>query len=197
MTDRANRVTEIERRVTIDSQPPAVSFLAPSPSLATAGRPTVPTVNGMISLQGNASDNNTISKLEYKLGSAAWAEFGTELYAFTLSINTNALADTADYIVQVRATDVAGNLFTGSSTMYVDQASDLPRITFNGVSTANAAAQNLFLDEAKLQGWVEDDDGSIAGVEVSVDGGSYAAVSNPPVSPSTFFEQALTDVAAG
>ena len=195
--DVAGKTTQVTRTVTVDTQAPTIEFKDPNPCLTTAGRPGVPTVNGGIALSGNASDNGTITSLMYKLGSAPWAAYTASMYSFSFDLNTAAFADKADYVVQISATDAAGNVTTVSKTMYVDQSSDLPTIKLNGVDTAKAAAENLFLDDAKLQGWAEDDDGAVATVEVSVDGGSYASVSSPPVSPSTFFEHSLSGLLFG
>ena len=199
--DAAGKTSQVERRVTIDTQAPAISFLEPNPALNTAGRPDVKTVNGTVALQGSVTENNSITKLERKLGSEPWASFATELYGFSLSIPTAALPDKADYVVQIRATDAAGNVALASKTMYVDQSSDEPTISFNGVATASAAAANLFLDDAKLQGWAADDDGPVASVSAAVDGDidteSYASVSSPPTSTSTFFEHSLAALPAG
>jgi hypothetical protein len=182
LTDAANRTSQLTRTVTVDTTPPTVTFTDPIPGIFTADLfgPGLDgyTVNGTVSLKGNVTDNQSVATLTTKVGAQA-AQTETNKYSFSRSIDTT---DEATYgftapsnlVVEVVATDAAGNTTSESYTMYVDQASDAPTFELTNldetVNAAGNAGDNLLEFNAEVIGTASDDDSvDAAGVRIQVD----------------------------
>lgn len=205
-TDLAGQVKQVTRSVTVDTYLPNVAINSYYPIVGTNN------VNGQLNLIASASDSGGLAGAKlWVLPSATatptWATAGDLTWAtpYTAVINTTTLTDNADYKIWVRAQDNAGNENVVSATIHINQASDIPTITYgNGLvptaTTAGQATLNLMEYNASVGGTLADDDGiNATTVQISVDGGAYTAVSTPPGTNGTnvSFSHDLSALAEG
>jgi hypothetical protein len=98
-----NTTTSTTVSVTVDNIAPVVNITAPS-----AGN-----VNGSVTINANATDNNAIAGVQFLLnGNNLGSEDLTAPYSFTW--NTTTVND-SDYVLTAKARDVAGNITTSSA----------------------------------------------------------------------------------
>lgn len=172
--------------IDLDKDPPTVSI-----DPITDADPDTPDidVNGTFTISGKASDNNSLAsiKLEYKIGTGNWttyATLNTGLEAWSINVDTKSATspfkeiDEENVEFRATATDSAQNSKESSSTtVYINQSSDIPVITFTDfdVSTMTAAIP-LLSQSQNIYCSVYDDDGEVT-VQVSTnDGTSYTPV---------------------
>jgi len=203
-TDVAGRTTTIEKIVTVDMTPPAVSVSNVSPLVGSN------TVNGIVSFTASAIDANGLTGVKWSILPATDAAptYTTAANTFaappyTSSINTTTLSDNISYKLWIAAKDKAGNENVASFTLQVNQASDKPSFTLTNMNAAYdtlaEAAGNLQETGAKVTGTIIDDDGvNGATLKISVDGLTSVDVSTKTATGSGYsFEHNLSALAEG
>jgi hypothetical protein len=131
-------------QVIIDRTAPSASFTSPANGAS---------VNGTVTVQGTASDNNIVTVVEMSIDGAAFFSL-PGLYNWARSIDTTGYAE-GDLTVDVRVTDVAGNTYTTSGySLDVDQSLDLPTVSFVSPTPGQRVAGAL-----PVSGTANDDDG--------------------------------------
>ncbi|WP_022932377.1 hypothetical protein [Treponema bryantii] len=172
--------------IDLDNEKPAVSI---DPVTDADPDTTDIDVNGTFTISGKASDNNSLAsiKLEYKIGTGNWttyATLNTGLEAWSINVDTKSETSPFKEIdeenVEFRATaiDSAQNTKVSSSnTVYINQSSDIPVITFTDFDVSTMKAETPLLSQSQnIYCSVYDDDGEVT-VEVSTnDGTSYTPV---------------------
>ncbi|MBQ7882331.1 MAG: hypothetical protein IJ312_06430, partial [Treponema sp.] len=148
--------TESSRRVYLDTQASVVKITSITPQVTANGKEN--NVNGTITVNGTVSDNYTLKNTVYNLYLGESTEpvltagnFG-EATTFTFTIDTTAsiFTDKTDLKIELVSTDTAGNESSktidskASETVYIDQTTDLPGITFSNVNEETEAKENLF-----------------------------------------------------
>lgn len=192
-TDGSGRTTEIDRRVIVDATAPTVEIDLPQEGS---------TVNGTaVEIRGTSNDNRTIGSVYISIDSegndppadlSGWLDSGDGLvgkYSWTYSLDSTTLTN-GNYIISATSVDSAGNQSAiVSRQITVDQESDRPDISFNDIDKSQTVAANNVLSGANyLVGSITDDDlidPSLFGgnaIEISLDGGAWEPVSNPPLS---------------
>ena len=179
-TDQFGKTALLDRQVIVDTQIPTSII-----DLPYAGS----NANGSLTVSGSASDNNPLSALYIWVGLTAatppadvatWATpTGTNVWTYNL--DTTGLADGA-YTVHVVPVDVAGNEGTDVTRAFViQQDSDRPVISLSNLTIGGSLADNGLGRDASILGIIEDDDSvDSTSIEVSIDGGAWAAISDPP-----------------
>ena len=168
--DKAKQSTSLSVNVYVDKT-------APVPSVELQDyykfESSLYTVNGIVKIKGNASDNDKVLKTEikiYKDGETepVYVSSDSDIPEATMfSIEKNSYTDFTDnteYSIVVNSTDRAGN--TGSKTIRfkVDQETDKPVITFSNLEKGKDISElttgvNLFdKGNNKILGTVTDDD---------------------------------------
>ena len=168
--DKAKQSTSLSVNVYVDKT-------APVPSVELQDyykfESSLYTVNGIVKIKGNASDNDKVLKTEikiYKDGETepVYVSSDSDIPEATMfSIEKNSYKDFTDnteYSIVVNSTDRAGN--TGSKTIRfkVDQETDKPVITFSNLENGKDISElttgvNLFdKGNNKILGTVTDDD---------------------------------------
>jgi large repetitive protein len=219
LTDTANRISQLTRTVVVDTTAPVVSFTDPIPAIydpalyGTGGY----RVNGSVTLKGNATDNQSIATLTTQVGSET-AQTETNKYSFSRTFDTTDTGayghtDLSSLVIEVVATDAAGNSTTAQYTVYVDQSSDAPTFELTNmdetVNASGAASTNLLEFNAAVIGTLSDDDSvdaSAVMIQIDADGNDiydagevFAAVSTPPGADGTqvTFRQDLSSLPEG
>ncbi len=156
-------------------------------------------VNNIIKITGKASDNNHLSnvRLQYKLSGGDWQNYGSpiteDLDSWSIEVDTSTFEDNSSVELRAVGTDSAqnegnsgaltstGNQYSNSlnKTVYVNQASDIPEITFTsfeleGMKSESGLAKS---QSQTLRGTVSDDDGLIQKLEYTTDGTNWEEAS--------------------
>ena len=192
-TDSSGGKTTLDRQVVVDATAPTVSFEQPA---------ALAVVNGTdVTVQGTTFDNRGVSSVlihvdpEFTPPPAdrgLWSAV-TGLYSWSYSLDSTAFNNTdtpANYVISIVAEDAAGNESSiYQRTVSIDQSSDRPVISFNGLDkTETDDTANVLADPTTLTGTIEDDDlidpalFSGDSIEISLDGGAWTAVSTLPAS---------------
>lgn len=179
--DNAGNTSEASANVSVDKIAPAITVKGVSPVVAAAGGNKV---NGKITVTGTVTDETklgttgavtlNIKKTDGDGTSAKTAKTdlsGGTYGEWSFVIDTTTLTDNSTYTLEVTAVDAVGNTETKSTTINVDQSTDIPSITPSNydatVSTADSVGvkgdviKNLFgtVSNNKLSGTAFDDDG--------------------------------------
>ena len=118
-----NVTTSAGVSVFVDNAAPSVSFTAPSSGAA---------VRGAVTLQVSASDNHSVSKVEFYDGSTLLGTDTTAPYA--LGWDTTAVAE-GSHSLTAKAYDAAGNINNGYITLQVDNTVPTVAITSPAAGT--------------------------------------------------------------
>ncbi len=178
--DNAGNTSEASANVSVDKIAPSITVKGVSPVVAAAGGNKV---NGKITVTGTVTDETKLGTtgavtLNIKNASVISA---SDAKTFDLSggtygewsfvIDTTTLDDNSTYTLEVTAVDAVGNTETKSTTINVDQSTDIPSITpsnydaginsADGVGVKGDVIKNLFgtVSNNKLSGTASDDDG--------------------------------------
>lgn len=179
--DNAGNTSEASANVSVDKIAPAITVKGVSPVVAAAGGNKV---NGKITVTGTVTDETklgttgavtlNIKKTDGDGTSAKTAKTdlsGGTYGEWSFVIDTTTLTDNSTYTLEVTAVDAVGNTETKSTTINVDQSTDIPSITpsnydaginsADGVGVKGDVIKNLFgtVSNNKLSGTASDDDG--------------------------------------
>jgi hypothetical protein len=148
-----------------DTTAPAISVSAPSDGS---------TVSGTVSVWGSASDDVSLSKVEVSVDGGAWAAAsGTS--SWSRGLDTTQYAD-GTHTIAARAVDGAGNTKSVSRLVSFSNtpAAPAPDTSAPTVSISSPASGATVDGVITVAGSASDNVG-VARVEVSVDGGAWAA----------------------
>lgn len=177
ITDKAgNTASRTVHYLSVDKINPELTITSPA-----AGA----TVNKTISLSGSATDASDIASITVKAVSGTNANGIEKSYNYSATtsdentvklsggtwsayLNTSALynnttdANSDTLTLTVTATDKAGNSSQKTQTATIDQLSDRPEITINGLTKINGAYVLQLGKNAQISGTVTDDDATSA-----------------------------------
>lgn len=176
--DNAGNTREASANVSVDKTAPAITVKGVSPVVAAAGGNKV---NGKITVTGTVTDETKLGTTGAVTLNIKNASGTSDAKTFDLSggtygewsfvIDTTTLDDNSTYTLEVTAVDAVGNTETKSTTINVDQSTDIPSITpsnydaginsADGVGVKGDVIKNLFgtVSNNKLSGTAFDDDG--------------------------------------
>ena len=175
VTDKAGKIAEVQRTVTVDSENPSVTFDSPWNNQI---------VNKIITIKGTASDNNglqsvkivkVVGSIESDLTGVSASSGqdpsdpetsmdkalfkGTKAYNWQFDLDTNRTEyPNGPLTLKAIATDAAGNTEVKLLTLNVDQNSDRPQIVITNLTSLNAGT---YLTASTLNFVIIDDDGEI------------------------------------
>lgn len=177
--DNAGNTSEASANVSVDKTAPVITVKGVSPVVAAAGGNKV--VNGKITVTGTVTDETKLGTTGAVTLNIKNASGTSDAKTFDLSggtygewsfvIDTTTLDDNSTYTLEVTAVDAVGNTETKSTTINVDQSTDIPSITpsnydaginsADGVGVKGDVIKNLFgtVSNNKLSGTAFDDDG--------------------------------------
>jgi hypothetical protein len=148
---------------TVDSTAPAVAIGSP-----VGGS----TVSGTVSVSGSSSDAGGVAAVDVSVDGGGWQRAsGTTSWSW--SWGTTGLAN-GSHTLTARATDTSGNLTSTSTSVNV--SNPVPDTTAPSVAVVSPASGATASGTTSVTGSAADDQG-LAKVEVSVDGGPWAAAS--------------------
>ena len=176
--DNAGNTSEASANVSVDKTAPVITVKGVSPVVAAAGGNKV---NGKITVTGTVTDETKLGTTCAVTLNIKNASGTSDAKTFDLSggtygewsfvIDTTTLDDNSTYTLEVTAVDAVGNTETKSTTINVDQSTDIPSITpsnydaginsADGVGVKGDVIKNLFgtVSNNKLSGTAFDDDG--------------------------------------
>lgn len=176
--DNAGNTSEASANVSVDKIAPSITVKGVSPVVAAAGGNKV---NGKITVTGTVTDETKLGTTGAVTLNIKNASGTSDAKTFDLSggtygewsfvIDTTTLDDNSTYTLEVTAVDAVGNTETKSTTINVDQSTDIPSITpsnydaginsADGVGVKGDVIKNLFgtVSNNKLSGTAFDDDG--------------------------------------
>lgn len=176
--DNAGNTSEASANVSVDKIAPVITVKGVSPVVAAAGGDKV---NGKITVTGTVTDETKLGTTGAVTLNIKNASGTSDAKTFDLSggtygewsfvIDTTTLDDNSTYTLEVTAVDAVGNTETKSTTINVDQSTDIPSITpsnydaginsADGVGVKGDVIKNLFgtVSNNKLSGTAFDDDG--------------------------------------
>lgn len=176
--DNAGNTSEASANVSVDKIAPVITVKGVSPVVAAAGGNKV---NGKITVTGTVTDETKLGTTGAVTLNIKNASGTSDAKTFDLSggtygewsfvIDTTTLDDNSTYTLEVTAVDAVGNTETKSTTINVDQSTDIPSITpsnydaginsADGVGVKGDVIKNLFgtVSNNKLSGTASDDDG--------------------------------------
>ncbi len=172
-TDKAGQITEKTISVYYDKTAPNAEITSVSPKVIANGKDN--NVNGTITLQGTARDDDKVASTVITIATSD-AENGTytdqtsvegaltqvtnDGMRYNYTIDTTKLTDKNFLKITVTTTDRSGNNGTDTETVYIDQSTDLPTLTFSNVNITGEAKDNLFgMGSWTIYGTASDDDG--------------------------------------
>jgi len=170
--DKAEQITEKNISIYKDSKAPTAEISSVSPLVTANGKGN--NVNGEISIQGTARDDDKVLETKVKISlsasedgdyeevnnAEALKEVSNDKMRYAYSINTTKLEDKKYLKITVETKDRSGNIGEASETVYIDQTTDLPGITFSNVNEESEAEENLFgMGSYTIYGTATDDDG--------------------------------------
>lgn len=190
-TDAANSVGDNSVNLIRDTLKPSLSLDSHRDNEA---------VNGEITLEISALDDNNISSMRIKLGDDPYTsvfDSGTTGPKWYKTVNTRSISNGL-FPVIMEATDNAGNVQTIIRDLVINQDTDKPVINLTNIDKSKLGKDNLIEKAAQIQGNVTDDDGINAGaVEVRVrnsdgtlnaDYSTWASVGNNDAGPGVLRE---------
>lgn len=159
--------------VTFDAESPTVEINAPTD--ADVNTSDIIDVNGKITINGTAKDNNTfkaVTVIEYTTSATPSDSDWTEVPSYTfestsynwkiVDFDTTKFVDNSTIYIRARGTDTAGNIgYSNIQELYINQRSDRPVINFNNL-VESATEDGVFLltnsASGNVNGSVSDDD---------------------------------------
>ena len=116
----------------VDTTPPTVAIASPAANFTTT--------NNTLQVQGTASDNTAVSRVEYRVGTNAFATAtGTTAWSALVPLNTGT------NIVWVRSVDTAGNMSTEVQRSFICVASGTITVTIHGHGSVKGATNGQHL----------------------------------------------------
>ena len=182
VTDKAGNSTSLGMfNLLLDNNPPTVTLTAPTDAdSSTSARD----VNKIISLSGNASDNQTLDEdsvyLEYSTDKANWEILTTENAGENYKvewnsgisasgIDTSNFADKSTVYIRAAAKDEAGNTgYSDSVALYVNQDTDRPVVKISNLTKLSGGFILKYGTDAQVTGTVSDDDSTSSAVVESL-----------------------------
>ena len=169
VTDKAGKIAEVQRMVTVDSENPSVTFDSPRNNQI---------VNKEITIKGTASDNNGLQSVKIVksdgtelvgVSASSGAVSGDSetaankalfkgVKAYNWQFNLDTMHSNGELKLKAIATDAAGNTTEETLTLNVDQNSDRPQIVITNLTSLNAGT---YLTANTLNFVIIDDDGEI------------------------------------
>ena len=216
VTDKAGQTATTSISVVYDSENPKpevsqVSPLVTSSTIADAVEALKTykngAVNGTITLQGTASDNDKVTSTDLKVFKADGSEVTTDglitkdsgntATNFKFTVDTTKLEDDKGITLQLISTDRTGNVATADYPVFVCQETDIPVMTSSNSDLALTDANGIKVGE-NLFGMgsntfylnVSDDDG-VKNVTYIVDGNADKSVSLLKDGTSTSFDSSI------
>lgn len=170
--DKAGRETVKNASVVVDSGAPVVEFTSITPLVDANDRKD--NVNGTITVKGTIVDDTSITAT-YTLRQNGVpvsgfedVSLGSMPVSWSFTVDTTKLQDKAECTVEINAVDATNSRTTETYTVYVDQSTDRPVVSYSNMST-DGGTQNLFgLGNNNILGFFYDDDGLLAS-EVWID----------------------------
>lgn len=170
--DKAGRETVKNASVVVDSGAPVVEFTSITPLVDANNRKD--NVNGTITVKGTIVDDTSITAT-YTLRQNGVpvsgfedVSLGSMPVSWSFTVDTTKLQDKAECTVEINAVDATNSRTTETYTVYVDQSTDRPVVSYSNMST-DGGTQNLFgLGNNNILGFFYDDDGLLAS-EVWID----------------------------
>ena len=146
-----------------DTVPPAASISSPAPGT---------TIKGLTNIEGTATDNDGVSKVEVSLDGGAFVQTNltgtsTTSQKWSYLLDTTTLSN-ASHTVTVRVTDLTGNIATVSATYTVNNAAPVTDTTPPTVSISSPAAGSVISDVTTVTGTAADNT-AVAKVEYRLD----------------------------
>ena len=180
VTDKAGNTTESALSLAMDNTAPTVNI----------ANPAAETVNGKVNVNGTASDNVGLAKVqiyrtklagetanatingkEYKLLNEFEGVNGYNWNLGQIDTSTSPYTDGAKIEFLVKAIDTAGNEATSSKTVTIDQDADRPIVKFSNLNLAGmSSSSSVWNKQETIYGTVTDDDG-IKSLYISSDAG--------------------------
>ena len=178
--------------IKIDKDAPTVTIANVTPIVEKNAKENV---NGTVTVTGTAGDENalgtvtlytsekasdagTVNEITYNAASYYQiAQFdGSAGYNWSTTIDTKKFTDNHELTILAVAVDEAGNQTVAAKSVYIDQSTDIPEVSFSNMTPGAEAKDNLFgLGNTTIYASAKDDDG-IAKIEYSIDGGAYQTV---------------------
>lgn len=178
--------------IKIDTDAPTVTIANVTPIVEKNAKENV---NGTVTVTGTAGDENalgtvtlytsekasdagTVNEITYNAATYYQiAQFdGSAGYNWSTTIDTKKFTDNHELTILAVAVDEAGNQTVAAKTVYIDQSTDIPEVSFSNMELGAEAKDNLFgLGNTTIYASAKDDDG-IAKVEYSIDDGAYTTV---------------------
>ena len=180
VTDKAGNTTESALSLAMDNTAPTVNI----------ANPAAETVNGKVNVNGTASDNVGLAKVqvyrtklagetanatingkEYKLLNEFEGVNGYNWNLGEIDTSVSPYTDGAKIEFLVKAIDTAGNEATSSKTVTIDQDADRPIVKFSNLNLAGmSSSSSVWNKQETIYGTVTDDDG-IKSLFISSDAG--------------------------
>lgn len=180
--DKAGNATTLGMfNLLLDNKAPTVTLTAPADADSSTSERDV---NKIISLSGNASDNQTLDEssvyLEYSTDNANWEILTTENAGenykvewnsgiSTSGIDTSKFADKSTVYIRAAAKDEAGNTgYSDSVALYVNQDTDRPVVKISNLTKLSGGFILKYGTDAQVTGTVSDDDSTSSAVVESL-----------------------------
>ena len=180
VTDKAGNTTESALSLAMDNTAPTVNI----------ANPAAETVNGKVNVNGTASDNvglakvqiyrtklagettdATINSKEYKLLNEFEGVNGYNWNLGQIDTSSSPYTDGAKIEFLIKAIDTAGNEVTSSKTVTIDQDADRPIVKFSNLNLAGmSSSSSVWNKQETIYGTITDDDG-IKSLYISSDAG--------------------------
>ena len=174
-TDQAANFRIVETEVVLDTTPPTVVIETPAPDAV---------VSEAIGVGGTVNDDN-FSTGTLGIAPAATPDRVTELQSFTSPVTSGVLAESlalvdGDYLLELRAEDLAGNVAATTTALRIDTAPPLPP---SGL-TATPEARDVTL------AWTASPSSDVVGYHLSRDGVRFTV---EPVPATSFVDTDLDE----
>ena len=210
--DKAEQSTIKNFNVYIDTQDPNVEISAVTPQVTANGKEN--NVNGIITVTGNASDNDKITSTILSINGndvtdkngdvlVAYNEKVTKVYynesgmRYSYTIDTTKFSDKTNMTVGVKTFDRSGRVKSSTKELYIDQSTDIPVLSSSNFNLdATEAKENLFgMGMMTINVTAVDDDG-VATFKYKIDDGEDVELvtggNSTSYSKAITFERTLT-----
>ena len=210
-TDKAGQVSTQTVSVYVDTKSPEIEITSVSP-IVNIVDDSKDYVNGIISVKGTASDDESVKVSSIKLYQTisgnrtdvtdvadCVTEISNSKTRFEFTIDTTKLTDNIPLDITIESFDRAGNVGTKIQTVNVNQDTDKPVVSFSNVIVTNNAKDNLFgMGSNVLFSSVTDDDG-IKSISYTINSKTYSVNMNglTPTSKSFQFDVSQMNLTSG
>ena len=210
-TDKAGQVSTQTVSVYVDTKSPEIEITSVSP-IVNIVDDSKDYVNGIISVKGTASDDESVKASSIKLYQTisgnrtdvtnianCVTEVSNSKTRFEFTIDTTKLTDNIPLDITIESLDRAGNVGTKVQTVNVNQDTDKPVVSFSNVIVTNEAKDNLFgMGSNVLFCSVTDDDG-IKSISYTINSKTYSVNMNglTPTSKSFQFDVSQMNLVSG